>query len=311
MDLAKEAGEVDAYQARQEEVASFWEEIENIHITPILETLDEETRTIVERALYDPEKSSMTNTIGEGKQEGAPESSPTIPDAEKRVTEALESTEQQEEYNHGTESGLGPLSEPSQSQSQPSEIKTQSPIGGILKSLRAAYLTAKRSYRIPPERLDRVRDALNLYLGTRNFHNYTIHKPFSDPSGKRVIKSFNFSPEPILINGTEWLSLKVHGQSFMMHQIRKMVGMVVLVVRCGCDPIRITESYGREKMSIPKAPGLGLLLERPIFDSYNKRAQIDYGKEKIDFDKYKMEIEQFKQKEIYERMFQDEERENM
>jgi len=27
-----------------------------------------------------------------------------------------------------------------------------------------------------------------------------------------------------MINDTEWLKLKVHGQSFMLHQIRKMVG---------------------------------------------------------------------------------------
>lgn len=29
--------------------------------------------------------------------------------------------------------------------------------------------------------------------------------------------------DPIMIQGTEWLSVKLHGQSFMLHQIRKMI----------------------------------------------------------------------------------------
>src|SRR5207249_2308041 len=108
-----------------------------------------------------------------------------------------------------------------------------------------------------------LQDVLNLYLGTHNFWNFTIQKTHRDPSAKRVIKSFKVNFAPILIDGTEWLSLKVHGQSFMMHQIRKMVGMASLIVRCGCDPNRLVEAYGPANVSIPKAPALGLLLERP------------------------------------------------
>jgi len=189
--------------------------------------------------------------------------------------------------------------------------KKMSPIAEGIRKLRATYVAAKRSYRISSTRLDRVRKCLAMYEGTRNYHNFTVDKAFRDPSAKRVIRSFVVNPEPILINGTEWLSLKVHGQSFMMHQIRKMVGMVALVVRCGCDPIRILEAYGKDAISIPKAPSLGLLLERPVFDSYNKRAQSEHGKEALDFGKYAKEIEEFKQSEIYERIYQDEEKNNM
>jgi tRNA pseudouridine38-40 synthase len=189
--------------------------------------------------------------------------------------------------------------------------KKLSPIAEGIRKLRATYVAAKRSYRISPSRLDRVRKCLAMYEGTRNYHNFTVDKAFRDPSAKRVIKSFVVNPKPILINGTEWLSLKVHGQSFMMHQIRKMVGMAALVVRCGCDPIRIVEAYWEDAISIPKAPSLGLLLERPVFDSYNKRAQNEHGKEALDFGKYEKEIEEFKQREIYERIYQDEERNNM
>jgi len=90
-----------------------------------------------------------------------------------------------------------------------------------------------------------------------------------------------------------------------MHQIRKMVSMAALIVRCGCDPNRISESFGPTKLAIPKAPGLGLLLERPIFDNYNKKVQ-EFGKEKIDFSRYDQEIEEFKRREIYGRIFHEE-----
>ncbi|KAI9827933.1 MAG: hypothetical protein M1819_006876 [Sarea resinae] len=183
-------------------------------------------------------------------------------------------------------------------------------LDSAIKSLKAAYLTAKKAHRIPPKRLERVRETLNLYLGTKNFHNYTIKKNFKDPSAKRVIRSFVVGEKPVIINDTEWLSLKVHGQSFMMHQIRKMVSMAALVVRCGCPPVRITDTYGPETVNIPKAPGLGLLLERPIFDSYNERAVSKLNREKIDFGKFETEMEEFKQREIYERIFREEESDN-
>lgn len=191
-----------------------------------------------------------------------------------------------------------------------SKIATQNQLSiePIIKQLRSALIAARRSYRIHPERLTRVRSVLSGFVGPHNFHNYTVNKAFADASANRVIKTFVVHKDPIIINDTEWLSLKVHGQSFMMHQIRKMVSMAALVVRCGCDEERIWESYLRNKISIPKAPGLGLLLERPVFDTYNER--FAGQRQKLDFGKYETEMEEFKQREIYERIFREEERDN-
>lgn len=183
-----------------------------------------------------------------------------------------------------------------------------SPLETAIKQLKNIIIAAKKAYRIDPRRLARVQSVLGLYLGTHNFHNYTISKLPRDPSAKRVIKSFNVAPKPITINDTEWLSLKVHGQSFMMHQIRKMVTMATLIVRCGCPEERMNESYGHERLTIPKAPSLGLLLERPVFDTYNNKKRVEdvEGKGEVAFDKYEKEIEDFKQREIYERIFREE-----
>ncbi|EEP75960.1 hypothetical protein UREG_00807 [Uncinocarpus reesii 1704] len=267
-EAAEKEGDLEAHRKRQEEVLTYWEDIDNEYIKPILSDLPEATRIKVQEALC---------------------------------------IKDQKAGNQSETSGIGSAQEDQGGLEHDSDDRA---IDAVIKSVRAAYFKAKRAYRIPPARLARVQEVLDLYVGTRNFHNYTIQKTFRDPSAKRVIKSFKISKDPIIIGGTEWLSLKVHGQSFMMHQIRKMVAMAALIVRCGSDPQLIAQSYGPPKIPIPKAPGLGLLLERPIFDTYNKKATKDLGKNPIDFSKYEKEIDEFKNREIYERIFREEEETN-
>ncbi|EHY58152.1 tRNA pseudouridine synthase A [Exophiala dermatitidis NIH/UT8656] len=333
---AEKKGDLDEYRKRQQEVAGWWEKVDEEVIKPILAEYDEDVRDILERALwFRGGDLDAANDNADVKELTETKNESDVKDSEKTVDVAASKAEIQKSESHTAEveqntSKINPektveqttedKTEDAEKDHQATETQgapTQSKPGraAILqeasKRIRQAYINAKRSYRIPPERLARIQEALNYYVGTKNYHNFTIQKTYRDPSSKRVIKSFKVNPDPILINGTEWLSMKVHGQSFMMHQIRKMVGMIALVVRCGCDPHRIYEALGPENISIPKAPSLGLLLERPVFDSYNKRAKGDLGKETIDFDKYRDEMDRFKQEQIYERMYRDEERENV
>ena len=294
--FAREENDVDGLEERQKEVKDYWKDVDEKQIRLILDEYDERTRAILEKALYLRQNDAVIESNEPVKLASSEKNLMSAelvgPTARLEMPRAVENANDPE--------AKGDLLS-----------RKSSPIGESIRRLREAFIAAKRSYRIHPARLERVRKALALYEGTRNYHNYTTQKKFSDPSAKRVIKSFVVNDNPILINGTEWLSLKVHGQSFMMHQIRKMVGMAALVVRGGCDPQRILESYGADKISIPKAPSLGLLLERPVFDSYNQRAKNDLGKEPIDFDKVKREMDEFKQREIYERMYRAEEQDNM
>lgn len=286
VELAEKEGDLEAYRARQEEVATYWEDVDNERIKPILDTFPEDLRKLVEKALYFDEE---------------------------RAPEDEDATQKKEPQQ--TSSKANPADSEQTAQEQATEASTEEEarrqrIYEAVKKVKSAYTEAKRAYRIPAARLDRLQATLDKYVGTNNFYNYTIQKTYTDPSAKRFIKSFKVDRNPIIINGTEWLSLKVHGQSFMMHQIRKMVAMATMLVRAGCDPQRIVDSYGPTKIAIPKAPGLGLLLERPIFDGYNKRATTTLGKEPIDFNKYQKEIDEFKQREIYDRIFREEEQAN-
>lgn len=310
--IADEAGDREGYESRQEEVRGFWEKIDEEDIKPILETIDEDIRWEVVKAL-------------QGEEEAGAKTTKTDADVEQTVkigsTVTLEPLGG-EAKSETTEEAAIIINEPSQTsadnaQTEETESEHTLRLRAATKRLRNAYVDAKRKYRIPQSRIAKIQSGLNKYLGTKNYHNYTIQKTFKDPSCKRHIKSFKVNTSPILIGDgpdaekTEWLSLKVHGQSFMMHQIRKMVGMVTLLVRAGApiSPI-MNESFTAARFSIPKVPGLGLLLERPVFDSYNKLQAPKHGREKLDFDRYETELEAFKQREIYERIFREEEEKN-
>jgi tRNA pseudouridine38-40 synthase len=320
-EYAESENDMEAYRSRQAEVANFWAETEEKYIKPILDSLDDSIRPLVSEALYtidsidapagsDPLIDAAIDTAGNepapSKEEAAEETAK--PDAgepmnvdkpEDEVTETIDAIQEQDPtLKLDTETdGSVPL---------PSKTVHLSALEEAVKALKAAFLSAKKAYRISPERQARVQAALDNYLGTHKYHNYTVQKKFNDKSAQRYIKSFKVEPKPIIINDTEWLSLKVHGQSFMMHQIRKMVGMAALTVRCGTNPNIMMESFGNNIVRIPKAPGLGLLLERPVFDSYNEKSAKQAGWEKVDFNKYNDKIEEFKEREIYQRIFREE-----
>ncbi|KAK7207409.1 tRNA pseudouridine synthase A [Myxozyma melibiosi] len=178
----------------------------------------------------------------------------------------------------------------------------------IFNRIRAIEDRERRAFRISLDRLELVRKAVKVYEGSHNFHNFTLKKEYTDPSARRYMKNLSVS-RPHLIEGTEWISIKIHGQSFMLHQIRKMVCMAAQAVRAGTPISRIKESFYKQKLNIPKAPALGLLLERPMYDGINERLQ-SYGRGELTFDPYNEQIEAFKQKYIYDKIYAVELREN-
>ncbi|KAI5452673.1 tRNA pseudouridine synthase 1 [Naganishia albida] len=175
-----------------------------------------------------------------------------------------------------------------------------------------AELAKKRGFRISKEEVERFRELMKAYLGTHNFHNYTLNKSFNDRSCNRYMIDINVD-DPVEHNGMEWISVKIHGQSFMLHQIRKMISLAVLAARTRTPASLIPKTFGPEQIHVPKAPALGLLLEQPRFKTYNENAAHKSKQNKVehnhplDFESYKDEIFAFKLKHIYERLRRDEE----
>jgi tRNA pseudouridine38-40 synthase len=302
VELAEEADDLKGYRSRQEEVADFWQKTDSTFIKPVLDDLDAETRSAVEQALYRTQTKSVEFEDADDDVDMGEES--TAIGNVGTTTEKDSAMSEPEAVSGTTEDGEAPTP-------APEAPIGHTPLDEAIRSLKASYLKAKQAYRISPSRLKRVTDIFGKYKGTYNFHNFTVRKSPNDPSAQRHIISFTVNQEPIIINDTEWISLKVHGQSFMMHQIRKMVGLATLMVRCGTAPERLGECLGEDLYSIPKAPGLGLLLERPVFNNYNEKSAKQHDRAPIDFSKFEQDIEEFKRREIYDRIFREENRDHM
>ncbi|KAJ3007916.1 tRNA pseudouridine synthase 1 [Thoreauomyces humboldtii] len=167
-------------------------------------------------------------------------------------------------------------------------------------------LAKLREYRITAPQLQLLRDLLKQFHGTNNCWNFTVKMGYADKSSNRYIMSF-VAADPIVRGGIEWVKCTVHGQSFMLHQIRKMIGLAVMMVRTGAPASIVKEAFGNKKLNIPKAPALGLLLERPMFDVYNKKWATEANdREPVDFEKYRVVMEAFKEKWIYSRLVEEE-----
>lgn len=127
----------------------------------------------------------------------------------------------------GSSATEGTLAAASEADMTPAKRRTQ------------AELAKKRNFRISEAEVERFRELMKAYLGSQsvssllfqrrnaklsrfgrcsNFHNYTLNKSFNDPSCKRYMIDIDVAP-PVENNGMEWLSVKIHGQSFMLHQI--------------------------------------------------------------------------------------------
>ncbi|KAG6832259.1 hypothetical protein H0H87_002155 [Tephrocybe sp. NHM501043] len=170
-------------------------------------------------------------------------------------------------------------------------------------------LARKRAWRVAPEQVERLRTAAKRFQGTHNFHNFTVARDFSDRSNQRHMKKIEIA-DPAVYGDTEWISVLFHGQSFMLHQIVRHNHAGHL--KTETPEQVIDELYGPRVAFIPKMPSLGLLLEEPIFDSYNNRmattvnANLDPShpdyRPPISFEAHREAIDAFKQKYIYENM---------
>ncbi|GAB2229456.1 hypothetical protein Droror1_Dr00023599 [Drosera rotundifolia] len=144
------------------------------------------------------------------------------------------------------------------------------------------------------ERFNRI---LKLYEGTHNFHNFTTRTKAEDPSARRYIVSFDASTV-ITVEGIDFVKCEVVGQSFVLHQIRKMIGLAVAIMR-NCAPESIFDSIYKQDVNInvPTAPEVGLYLDECLFTSYNNKWKDSH--EELSMNDYAKEAEEFKIKHIY------------
>jgi tRNA pseudouridine38-40 synthase len=181
--------------------------------------------------------------------------------------------------------------------------------------LTAEELKRISEYRVSDQDLERFNSILAYYCGTHNFHNFTIGKAPTDASAQRHIKTFE-ATRPFIVKSEneselslEWIAVRVHGMSFMMHQIRKMIGLAILAIRLDAyEPAHLSALFTRlfsskSKFNVPKAPALGLFLDHPLFEGYNRKFGKEETRELMDFAPMEAVRTNFKNSIIYPEIF--------
>ncbi|XP_070154676.1 pseudouridylate synthase 1 homolog isoform X3 [Polyergus mexicanus] len=150
--------------------------------------------------------------------------------------------------------------------------------------------------------LNRLNSILKLMEGTHNFHNFTSKVKPLDPRAQRYIIKFH-CVETFILDGMEFAILEIKGQSFMLHQIRKMIAVVIAVARNIIPEETINEAFKTmDKLEIPIAPGLGLCLCHVHYDYYGKRYGADGLHETLDWKECEEEVEKFQKEYILKHM---------
>ncbi|XP_068619637.1 pseudouridylate synthase 1 homolog isoform X2 [Battus philenor] len=134
----------------------------------------------------------------------------------------------------------------------------------------AVTVEERKLYRITGDTLKKVNDVLDVYKGTKSYHNFTEKKHYLDPSSSRYMMGFTLD-RTFIESEWEFAELLVKGQSFMLHQIRKMIGLMIAIVRGHTDMATLEKAFGKEKVMIPTAPGLGLVLDKVHYERYDAR----------------------------------------
>ncbi|KAL6634896.1 hypothetical protein ACP70R_027567 [Stipagrostis hirtigluma subsp. patula] len=155
----------------------------------------------------------------------------------------------------------------------------------------------KGTFSYTDEVKERFSRMLKYYVGTHNFHNFTTRTKAEDPAAKRFIISF-VADRVVSLDGIDFVRCEVVGQSFMLHQIRKMIGLAVAVMR-NCAPESIYDVAFRKdvNLNVPTAPEVGLYLDECMFTSYNKKWKDSH--EAVSMEPYSEEAEEFKIKYIF------------
>ncbi|ETB62294.1 tRNA pseudouridine(38-40) synthase [Plasmodium yoelii 17X] len=130
-------------------------------------------------------------------------------------------------------------------------------------------------FTIKEEKNDLTDDELNSlfeifsnYRGYHNFHCFT--KNNIDTTTYRYIKYFDIST--VKLYDHNFISIRILGQSFLMHQIRKMITLTVETFRNATSKNSIYYSLNTKNyIPILLFPPDGLMLICPYFNSYNEK----------------------------------------
>ena len=135
------------------------------------------------------------------------------------------------------------------------------------------------------------------FVGHKNFHNYSTSISRSDPY--RDIYKFDFS-KPFKIKNNDFVLWTIHGNSFALNQIRKMLASVLAYAHGKFSLDDIRASLTEKKVHIEMIPGDGLFLNKveytPILRHFfphrapPKSNDVEFNMYRPQIDKWKLDV---------------------
>lgn len=155
-----------------------------------------------------------------------------------------------------------------------------------------------RDFRLSADKLVLVNETLQFYRGAKNFHNFTTKKEHFETNSMRCMIHLECD-QPFIVDDVEFSVVRIKGHSFMMHQIRKMIGLLLAVVREVTDASVFPRAFSQHTVDIPTAPGLGLVLDQIHFDKFNQSHCRKMHFEELDWGEYDEIVNNFRQNFIH------------
>ncbi|KAH8738539.1 hypothetical protein FG386_001921 [Cryptosporidium ryanae] len=182
---------------------------------------------------------------------------------------------------------------------------------------RDSFLNNLLKHKIDNNKLKEFQSILDEYTGTHSFHNFTSKSSYYDSNSWRHIDDIKAEFIDIsdneCVNKINTIRVIIRGQSFMLHQIRKMIALAIEVFRGTAPKNAIKLSFLPNKLFIHLSPSQGLLLDRVSYRTYNIKRSIstekkDFNVHSISFDnnecQFVKKMERFKRDFIYKRIYE-------
>lgn len=122
--------------------------------------------------------------------------------------------------------------------------------------------------------LSNLRKRVSMYIGKNNYHNFTRKVEYSMNEGIRTIINIEVDLEEQKDSKNQtkgtFFKFKIEGTSFLYHQIRKMIGLLIQADKMGLDDVQLQEYFQEKKRMIFLAPAQGLYLHNIDFGLYHR-----------------------------------------
>ncbi|KAI8592315.1 pseudouridine synthase [Geranomyces variabilis] len=163
-------------------------------------------------------------------------------------------------------------------------------------------LSLIRQYRVTADQLKAMNHIISIFNGTHNWHNYIPGAKYEDSRCYMRIINIDCSA-PEVHFGMEWVRVKVQAKAFARYQVRKMMAMAIMVIRTNTPRSVVANSFGYTNIDIPEAPGFGLILDEPFYDTFNSDCERRGDPKGIHFNQHQGPITEFRHHRIHDAIY--------